>query len=274
MTSLFRLLTAATVVGASAAPIQAQSSATKTVSFPVAPVPFGPGEVMNYRVDWGVFGTVGEGRMEVGSIDTVDGHSTYHISFKLKGGIPLARVDDLLQSWLDVSSLVSRRFEQNQHEVKYKRHFITSFFPEEMRWQREDNKNEKGELPTAEPLDDVSFLYFARTLPLEVGQSYTFNRYFKADGNPVIIKVLRKDTLKIGKQVYPTIVVQPIIRTRNALFAEGGEAEVHFSDDERRLIVYLRVKLSIATAKFYLLNYTPGAQLVTGTPSGGSGATR
>lgn len=95
-------------------------------------------------------------------------------------------------------------------------------------------------MPTSEPLDDLSFVYFARTLPLEVGETYEFNRYFKEDGNPVILKVLRKDERETKAGVFSTIVVQPII-PNSSLYSEGGNAEIHFSDDERRLVVYMKV---------------------------------
>jgi len=69
----------------------------------------------------------------------------------------------------------------------------------------------------------------------------------------------------------PTIVVQPIIQTKGA-FSEDGEAEVHFSDDANRLIVYLRAGMSIGTLKMYLERYTPGTQLAQETAaSGGTG---
>ena len=90
-----------------------------------------------------------------------------------------------------------------------------------------------GSLDTSEPLDDVAFLYYARTLPLEVGETYTINRYFREDGNPVVLRVLRKETIRMPAGTFNTIVVQPIIQT-DGLFGEGGEAEVYFTDDARR----------------------------------------
>lgn len=263
MNRLARWIQAGALAGAIAAPAQAQigSALSRPVPFPVAPVPFGPGEIQNYRVEWGIFGEVGEGRLEVAGVDTMHGHPTYHLNFKIKGGILFAKVDDLNQSWLDVSSLISRRFDQDIKEVNYKRHRVIDFFPEEMRWVRQ-NSDETGELAGPEPLDDVSFLYFVRTLPLEVGKSLTFDRYWKKEGNPVVVNVLRRDSITVGPDTYRTIVVQPIIQTRG-IFAEGGEAEVHFTDDSRRLIVHLRAKMSIGTLKMWLESYSPGIQLVS-----------
>lgn len=242
------------------------SALSGTVPFPVAEVPFGPGEEMNYKVEWGIFGQVGYGRLAIAQLDSMHGHPTYNIQLTIKGGVMFAKVDDLLQSWMDVSTLISRRSDQKKHEVNYKRHRIIDFFPDEGRWDEITNENNDGELATTEPLDDISFLYFARTLPLEVGKSYTFNRYWKDEGNPVVLNVLRRDTLKIGVDTYSTIVVQPIVQT-DGIFSEGGEAEVHFSDDSRRLIVHLRAKMSIGTLRMWLEDYTPGRRLRSSVPA-------
>lgn len=243
------------------------SALSRPVPFPVADVPWGPGEEMNYKVEWGIFGEVGYGRLAVAALDSMHGHPTYNIQLTIKGGVLFAKVDDLLQTWLDATSLVSRRSDQKKHEVNYKRHKIVDFFPEEGRWDEITNANNDGELASAEPLDDISFLYFVRTLPLEVGKSYTFNRYWKDSGNPVVVNVLRKDSLKIGEDMYRTIVVKPIVQTEG-IFAEDGEAEVHFSDDSRRLIVHLRAKMSIGTLKMWLEDYTPGNRLRSSVRSG------
>ena len=212
-------------------------------AFPHAvPVPFGPGERLGYKVKLGIF-NVGDGHMTVMGVDTVRGFPSYHVSLGIKGGIPFARVDDEFQSWIDVHSLVSRRFIQDIHEVGYERLRHYEFYPEEWRYERVDVE-EEGEIPTSLPLDDISFIYFVRSLPLVVGQEYRFNRYFKETGNPVVIRVVRKDTVEVPAGTFETIVVKPVIQTRG-LFGEGGEAELHFTDDERRLMVYMRSKVPL-----------------------------
>jgi hypothetical protein len=232
-----------------------------TVSIPAAaPVPFGPGEAARYQVRLGLFGDVGEGSLTIGAIDTIRGNPTYHLRMHIKGGIPFAHVDTKYESWLDVRGLMSHRFHQDQHEVRYKRKRTFNFFPEERRWELV-GKDESGELPTNMPLDDLSFLYFARTLPLEVGREYTFNRYFQDDGNPVRLKVLRTETVKVPAGTFETIVVQPIIKSKG-LFSEGGEAEVYFTNDHRRILVMLKSKVKILRSLDLMLEeYTPGSRL-------------
>ena len=227
-----------------------------------ARVPFGPGEVINYTVELGFFGRVGKGSIAVGDLVTLRGHSTYPLTMELRGRVTFARVEDEYKSWLDAKRLLSLRFHKDVEEVRYKRKQTFDFFPEEKRWVRADKPSEFGALPTDEPLDDLSFLYFVRTLPLEVGKTYTLNRYFKDDGNPVTVQVMRKQQVTVPAGTFNTIVVRPIIKTKG-LFGEGGEAEVFFTDDDRRIPVQITTKVKVLKSlNMYMDSFTPGQRLV------------
>lgn len=224
-------------------------------------VPFGPGERAEYRVTLGFLGGVGEGSMEVVGIEEVHGYPTYHLRFELDGRVAFAKVDDRLESWMDVQGLFARRIHKDQHEVNYKTDRWYDFFPDSMFYRRMET-GDTAELASAEPLDEVSFLYFVRTLPLEVGETYSFERYYKESGNPVTIKVLRRETMvgNDGNQI-PVIVVQPIIET-SGLFGQGGEAEVYFTDDWRRILVKMTSKVPvIGRLGLTLTGYTAGERL-------------
>ena len=203
----------------------------------VAAVPFGPGERLIYNVKIGWF-NAGQGQMSIPAVDTVRGHDAYHIDMSIDACFTGLCVHDKYGSWLDVRTLQSWRFIQNLHQIRYRSFRHYEFYPERQIWDRQDN-DEWGPLASQIPLDDIAFIYFVRTLPLEVGATYTFTRYFKTEGNPVTVKVLRKDRRKTDAGEFNTIVVQPIIRTKG-LFSQGGKAELHFTDDERRILVYMK----------------------------------
>ncbi|TVP75613.1 MAG: DUF3108 domain-containing protein [Gemmatimonadales bacterium] len=225
----------------------------------IAAVPFGPGEHSTYRVRLGRV-TVGEGHMRVHGVEQVRGRRAYHVSMGLKGGLPFARVDNLYQSWIDVERLHSHRFIQDQDEVRTKRFRQFEFFPDELRWERSDI-DESGDLPTDHPLDDISFVYYARTLDLEVGETYELDKYFQESGNPVTIKVLRKETIEVPAGRFNTIVVQPLIQT-SGLFGDGGRAEIHFSDDANRQMVKLSARVPvIGSLSLELKEHEPGRRL-------------
>jgi hypothetical protein len=109
----------------------------------------------------------------------------------------------------------------------------------------------------ADPLDEGALLYHVRTMDLEVGKTYELHRYFRPDRNPVIIKVLRRQTIDVPAGKFNTIVIQPVIKARG-IFSEGGQAEIYLSDDPQRIMVQLRVKLAgLSRISLQLTRYRP-----------------
>ena len=256
---------AALVALALAAPLAAPTdlaaqAATTTSANTVAPVPFGPGERATYEVRLGMFGDVGNASMEILPLEQIRGRWTYPMVFRLRGRVTFARVDDRLQSWMDVGRLHALRFKQDQKEVNFERHRTTEFFTDRMEWVR--NNRITGPLASNQPLDDVSFIYFVRTIPLEVGRTYTWNRYWKEDGNPVTVRVLRRERIEVPAGTFNTLVLQPIIST-DGMFGEGGEALIYLTDDNRRLLVKMVSRVPvIGNLTLQLENYRPGQRVL------------
>lgn len=217
------------------------------------PVPFAIGERLEYDVKFGVL-KVGSGRMEVLGIEEVRGRPAWHTSFTVKGGTFFYKVNDKLESWIDTHTFASLRHRQDLQEGKRDRERLFEIYPDRLVY----TENGGEEQPTArDPLDDGSFLYFIRTVPLSVGQTYDFPRYFKPDRNPVRVRVLRKEEVKVPAGRFPAIVVQPIIKSKG-IFSENGRAEIWLSDDDRRIMLQLKSSLSFGTLNLYLKSYTPG----------------
>ena len=225
---------------------QAQTSTSTT---PADSRPFVVGERLSYDVHFGVI-KVGSGSMEVRGIDTVRGRPAYHTTFRITGGIPLYSVDDVFESWFATDDLASLRFVQDQNEGSKEREHRYEIFPERRTY--DDLTDEKPEQPSvADPLDDGSFVYFVRTVPLEVGKTYEFQRYFKPDRNPVTIRVLRRERVKVPAGTFDAVVIQPVIKTKG-VFSEDGHAELWISDDERRMILQMKSRLSFGSLDLYL----------------------
>jgi len=215
-------------------------------------VPFGAGERADYQVKYGPF-SVGRGTMDVIGIDTIRGHESWHIYFRVRGGVPGFRVDNRMESWMDTRTLSSLRFTQELQERSRERERRFEIYPDSGIYV----ENNKDPLPTvANPLDDGSFLYFVRTIPLEVGREYVFERYFRPDRNPVRIQVLRKERISVPAGTFETIVIRPIIKARGA-FSEDGRAEVWLTDDSRRILVQIKSHMKLGSLSLYLRSYTP-----------------
>ena len=217
-------------------------------------VPFDKGEKLTFDVKFSGI-KVGTGRMEVMGVTDVRGREAWHTRFTVKGGIPLYKVNDRLESWIDTRTFESLRFVQDLEEGRRDKERSYEIYPERSTY------SEKGEVEHApsveDPLDDAAFMYFVRTIPLEVGKTYEFNRYFRPDRNPVQIRVLRKATVKVPAGTFETIVIQPVIKSKG-IFSEKGHAEMYLTDDSRRLLVQMKTDLSIGSLNLYLRGYVPG----------------
>ena len=220
-----------------------------------AKVPFGPGERMEYDVKFGAL-RVGSAHMEVVGLDNLRGRPTWHTAFWVQGGNFLYTVNDVYESWMDAETLSSLRFVQSLEEGGKEIERKFEIYPERGIFIQTSKKPPKEEKTVTQPLDDGSFLYFIRTLPLVVGQTYSFDRYFRPDRNPVRISVLRKERIEVPAGTFDAIVLQPMIKTKG-IFSENGHAEIWLSDDDRRIMLQLKSKLSFGSLNLYLKSYFP-----------------
>lgn len=235
----------------------------------IAAVPFGIGERIDYRVKFGPL-KVGTAFMEVVGIDTVAGFPTYHLRSVMQGSVPFYKLDDKQESWLDTSLLASRRYRQDTRQGSYER--LREYDFDLQNGVLRDSEGNTDSIPSS-ALDDASFVYFVRSVPLVVGETYEWNNYFRHDRNPVILQVLRRERVKVPGGEFETIVVRPIIKTKG-IFSEGGEAEIYITDDEHRMPVKLVSKLKVGTITLELTEYTVGNRLTAAMLGGGSEASR
>ena len=218
------------------------------------PVQFGLGERLTYDVSFGRI-HVGSGEMAILRTDTVSGHPVWQGMLAISGGIPMFRVRDTVMSWFDTATFVSRRFVQHLHEGRYRASRDFRIDPE----RRTYAKNDGLESPSVyDPLDDVSFIYFTRTLPLDVGQRYEFHRYFRPEANPVIIRVIRRERLTVPAGTFNAVLIEPEITTTDGMFSRDGAAQLWLSDDSARVLLQLKSRLSFGSINLYLSHITPG----------------
>jgi hypothetical protein len=219
----------------------------------LARLPFKDNERLEYQVKYGFLG-VGSAVLEVQGLDSVRGMPAIHASFRVSGGVRFYRVNDDYESWFDPETFSTLRAAQSIDEGSYDRQRTFEFFPDRQVFI----ENGKPEAPTVpDPLDEASFLFFVRSIPLEVGQTYEFQRYFRPDKNPVRVVVVRKEQVKVPAGTFNAIVVRPVIKT-SGIFGEGGRAEAWFTDDSTRTLVQLKSSLKFGSLNLYLRSRRPG----------------
>lgn len=228
-------------------------------------VPFGIGERFDFEVRLGSL-KVGSSAMEVRGVENIRGREAWHTTFWVKGGTFFYKVNDIFESWIDVETFSSLRFVKHLEEGTADRAQRYEIYPERGMYVNQRNDKPTRTLPTVrQPLDDGSFLYFVRTLPLVVGETYDFSRYFIPDRNPVRIKVLRKERITVPAGTFNAIVVQPIIKTKG-IFSEDGHAEVWLSDDPARMVLQLKSRLVFGSLNLFLTSYALATVPATKTP--------
>lgn len=225
-------------LGAGTAAAQPATPAS-AASFQVAAVPFAVGEELQFRASFAGI-RAGTATMKVAGIENVRGRPAYHIVFTIDGGIPLYRVRDRYESWVDVQTLSSLRFVQNIREGGYHRNTTYEIYPERAQYRKNDEALQSS---VSHPLDDGSFIYAIRASMPRVGETRRDDRYFRPDRNPVVLTGLRSETVEVGAGRFSATVIRPSIKA-NGIFSENGDAQVWLSDDANRYPVQLKSKFS------------------------------
>ena len=211
------------------------------------PLPFALGERLQYAVSFGRL-HVGSGEMRLVGRDTVRGRPTWLAQFAISGGFAMFSVHDTTASWFDSVTFNTRRFVQGLHEPRYHANRYTQIFPE----RRIYHQRGQAEHPSvANPMDDVSLMYYVRTMMLEPGQCYELRRYFVPEGNPLVLHVLRRERIRVPAGTFNAIVVNPEITT-GGIFSQSGRAELWLSDDSARVVLQLKSQLSFGSINLYL----------------------
>jgi hypothetical protein len=107
-------------------------------------------------------------------------------------------------------------------------------FPETMRWSAADGSS--GATPSGAPLDELSFIYFIRTLPLTADTTFEVNRHFDASRNPVGLRILGRESLSTSAGDFETVIVEMRVKDPRNYRGEGV-IRIHLTDDACRLPV-------------------------------------
>jgi hypothetical protein len=185
----------------------------------------------------------GRGAMWVEGPVDVRGAAAYLLRFDMRAGLGPVKGTDRTESWLDRERLMSLRYEKNESHPLSRHREAVELFPGEKRWNAANGK-ESGESATDAPLDELSFLYFLRTLPLDSGTSVEFNRHFDARRNPTTVRVVGRESITTAAGTFETIIVE--MRVNDARRYQGeGVIRIHLTDDRCRLPVRIESTMPV-----------------------------
>lgn len=220
-------------------------------------VPFAVGEVLEYQGKFG-FLSAGGATLSVLPSDTVRGIVSWKFSLtsgiKVNAGIFKFENSTTLLSWTGIDDFISRRFTKRLEENGKLRQEDFRIHPDSGFFRRNDDPPR----PTSKaPLDDVAFIYFLRTTPLELKRTYSYDRYFRSEKNPVTVQVLKRQemTMPDGTKV-KCLVLHPVVDEANGMFSKTSDARLWLSDDARRIPVRIETTYNFGTVALVLKTVT------------------
>ena len=209
----------------------------------VAPHPFAVGETLRYDAKLGYF-DVGTATVSVSRRVPERGLDAYVFTMAGQGGPPGLRVRYDLTSWVDSRRFNSLRFHRQLMQAGKAEEHEYVILPDSSRYREVGVPGEW--VAPSEPLDELAFLYFLRTAPLQLGRSYTYSRYFRTGYNPVqvVVSAARESVaMPDGKNV-PSIPV--------AVTSRGMTMKVWLTDDSRRLPAQLEIPMPFGVISLQL----------------------
>jgi uncharacterized protein DUF3108 len=222
----------AIVPAASVAPVRAAAT-------PAVRIPFEVGERLTYDAKINSL-HAGKATISVEGLETVRGVPTFHTIFDVRGRVLFKKFANHYESWFDTTNIVSMRHSQKTDDVDKK----YEFYPERKIYIKNNDGIENPSVSM--PLDECSFLFYLRSIPLEVGKTYTVDRYYHADKNPIVVTVLRKEHITVPAGQFDAFVLKPVVKS-NGLFSVKGDAEVWMADDRAHTLLKLKSKLPLGT---------------------------
>ena len=214
-----------------------------------APLPFAVGERLVY--EGRVHGVGGKGVMWIEGPTTVRGVETFELHFDFAARLGPVKVSQKTISWLDPSRMAAMRFSKVERNPISRHSETVELYPGERRWEASDG--EKGDSPTSAPLDELSFIYFIRTLPLLTDSALTFSRHFDVVRSPTTVRVTGRESVTTPAGTFGTVLVE--MRVRDARHYRGeGVIRFAISDDRCRLPV--RIESNIPDAGKVVLTLT------------------
>lgn len=252
----------------------ADSLDTDSISFDNSPRyvenrAFGPGERLEFSVEYGII-KAGTAVLAVGGPEQYDGLMAYRITATAKSNPAFStffEVNDVNEALLDIVQFHTLRFFKDLHEGNflYSEEVIFDqdagmvYYPEE-----QDTSLREMEIPP-HALDVLSAFYFARTLPLEVGETYLIDCHIDNENYPLEVRVCERDRIRVPAGEFDCIMVQPALQSQG-LFDQQGEIWIWLTDDQRHMPVLMRSAIVIGEIVCVLEDYTTAEPIEVENP--------
>jgi hypothetical protein len=197
-----------------------------------AALPFSVGEKITYEVRIRNGDKVGTATMWIEGPVDVRGTSTYLLRFDSRIRIAFLSAVSRSSSWFDPVRGSALRFVKHEQNPLTSNDESVDLYPDLKEWK--SAKGETGVSPSSTPLDELSFMYFIRTLPMTPGTTYRLDRHFDLARNPTTVNVIRREIIPTPMGELRVVLVE--MRVRDPRHYKGeGVIRIHLTDDACRI---------------------------------------
>ena len=197
------------------------------------PYPFSVGETLRYDAKLGML-PIGSAMMKVNPMTREQGREAFVFAASGEGRPLGVRVGAELTSYVGTKGFNSLRFDRRVFQGGSVDESRFQIVPDSSRY-REVGLPQDWAAPS-NPLDELAFLYYLRTVPLKVGATYQIARYFKTGYNPVQVRVTAREDRSL-----PSGATAPVLLLE--ITSRSITMNVALTDDAKRLPVELQLPL-------------------------------
>lgn len=216
---------------------------------------FGVGERLEFSISYGPI-VAGKAVMEVQEITRYNKHKCFRLVSTAKSNKFFSfffKVDDKVESLMDVYGLFPLHFEKHLREGKYRADRYVDFDQE-----RGLAFADGDTIPVQKYVQDaLSSLYYIRTLNLHVGNSVFLENHSDKKNYSLQVKVLRRERVRVPAGEFDCLVIEPLLQA-SGIFKHKGKLTVWLTDDQFKIPVLMKSKVTVGSIASKLKNYTLG----------------
>lgn len=232
-------------------------------------LPFASGERLTFAIRASKFGTIGHAVMAVSGPLAVRGVETLLVSMDTKMGFLFMHGSDANRSWIDPQRMASLRFEKHQRRPFSATDDSIEIFPDLHTWS--GTHGDSGTIAPAAPLDELSFVYFLRTIWLAPDSVYSFDRHYDRRRIPSTVRLVRREVVQTPAGAFDAEELEVRVKD-GADWKDHWEVRLWISADRCRLPVRMESSLPLVGSGVMTLEsaVTPGCGGAVGAPGSAS----
>lgn len=219
--------------------------------------PFRAGEMLKFSVEYGPI-QAGYAYLEVPEMREWQGHPVYHLLARAESNSffsKIYRVRNRIDSFWDTSGRFSWRYAEDRREGPHR-------FKDEILFDhdRQEARYENGQTFPIPPKvqDALSSFYYTRFQPLPLGGSIVFDYHASKKSAPLMVKILGRDRVETPAGRFNCVAIEPVLNA-GGVFSNTGRLVIWITDDERRMPVLMKSKVTIGSINVILVDMRSGA---------------